>query len=72
MLPKIGTNHRLSGQVENDWSLNILAGQSRAVRKLEVGGLGNFTDDQVNGVQVGGLFNLLRGDNHGIQVPPDW
>lgn len=68
LLPAVGTNRGLSGQVENDWSLNVLAGHTRAVRYLEVGGLGNFTRERVSGVQVAGLFNLLRGNNRGVQV----
>ncbi|MCC6411625.1 MAG: carboxypeptidase-like regulatory domain-containing protein, partial [Saprospiraceae bacterium] len=67
-LPKLGTNHTLSAQVTNNWSLNVLAGVSAGVNKLEVGGLGNFTREEVRGVQVGGLFNELRGENHGVQV----
>lgn len=68
LLPSIGSNHRLSGQVDNDWSLNILSGHSRSVRVAEVGGLGNFTHENVDGVQVGGLFNFVHGDNRGVQV----
>lgn len=67
-LPKLGTNHTLSAQVYNDWSLNVLAGVSAGVNKLEVGGLGNFTREEMRGVQVAGLFNELRGENHGVQV----
>ncbi|HNM27503.1 MAG TPA: carboxypeptidase-like regulatory domain-containing protein, partial [Saprospiraceae bacterium] len=67
-LPFVGTNHRLSSRVRNDYSLNILAGQSMAVNRLEIGGLANFTRESVNGVQIGGLFNWLRGDNRGVQV----
>lgn len=67
-LPFAGTNHRLSGRVRNDFSLNILAGHSRAVNRLEIGGLANFTRESVNGVQIGGLFNWLRGDNRGLQI----
>ena len=67
-LPYVGTNHTLSAQVSNDWSLNLLAGVSAGVNKLEVGGFGNFTREEVRGIQVGGMFNELRGENHGIQV----
>lgn len=67
-LPYLGTNHSLSGQVENDYSLNILAGHSRRVRMLEIGGLANFTHESVDGVQIGGLFNSVRGDVRGVQV----
>jgi hypothetical protein len=68
LLPMLGTNHVLSGKTQNDWSLNVLAGHSMAVRRLEVGGLGNFTRKEVRGVQIAGLFNQLAGDNHGVQI----
>lgn len=67
-LPRIGTNHVLSEKVTNDWSLNILAGQSAGVRRAEVAGLGNFTKTGVEGVQVAGLFNANRGNCAGVQV----
>lgn len=67
-LPKLGTNHTLSGKVVNDWSLNILAGSSLGNRKLEIGGIGNFTRKNMTGVQVGGIFNELRGNTNGIQI----
>lgn len=67
-LPKLGTNHTLSGKVVNDWSLNILAGSSMGSRKLEVGGIGNFTRKNMTGLQVGGIFNELRGNTDGIQI----
>jgi hypothetical protein len=68
LLPKIGTNHVLSGKVENDFSINILAGQSAGVRGVELAGLGNFTGKEVKGFQAAGLFNVNRGDCHGVQM----
>lgn len=67
-LPALGTNHTLSAQVTNDWSLNVLAGTSQANRRLEVAGLSNFTKTRVEGVQVAGVFNELHGNMDGVQV----
>lgn len=67
-LPIVGTNHTLSAKVVNDWSFNILAGTSLGNRRLEVAGIGNFTKEEIKGVQVGGIFNELRGDLRGVQV----
>ncbi len=67
-LPKLGTNHTLSGKVVNDWSLNILAGTSLGNRKVEIGGIGNFNRKNMTGVQVGGVFNELRGNADGLQI----
>lgn len=67
-LPYVGTNHVLSGKVENDVSVNILAGQSAGVHGVEVAGLANFTKKQVTGVQAAGLFNVNRGSTAGVQA----
>lgn len=67
-LPVIGTNHVLSGKVENDWSVNILAGQSAGVRRVELAGLGNFTQNRVQGFQAAGVFNVSRGNCNGVQA----
>ena len=67
-LPKMGSNHKLSAKVVNDWSLNVLAGVSGGNRILEVGGLGNFTRGDMSGVQIGGLLNELWGNTRGVQI----
>lgn len=67
-VPGIGTNHRLSGSVINDFSVNILAGYSRGNRILEVAGLGNITREDMTGVQAAGVFNNLRGNASGLQA----
>jgi CarboxypepD_reg-like domain len=68
LVPMIGTNHTLSGKVANDYSLNVIAGYSKGVEKLEIGALGNFTRAYVHGVQIGGAFNLNQGESTGIQI----
>jgi hypothetical protein len=68
LLPMVGTNHTLSGKVINNWSVNILVGTALGNRVLEVGGLGNFTRKNVQGVQIGGIFNEIGGNVHGIQA----
>jgi hypothetical protein len=67
-VPGIGTNLRLSGNVVNDFSVNILAGYSRGNRILEVAGLGNITREDMTGVQAAGVFNNLRGNAGGLQA----
>jgi hypothetical protein len=66
-VPFIGTNHALSGNVINDYSLNILGGYSLGVRKLEFGGVFNVVYGDVRGVQVGGTFNAVGGSVNGVQ-----
>ncbi|MEZ4941228.1 MAG: carboxypeptidase-like regulatory domain-containing protein [Saprospiraceae bacterium] len=68
VLPGIGTNHRMSGSVVNDYSLNIFAGYSRGNRIVEVGGLGNINRENVSGVQAAGLFNITGDSLSGVQA----
>lgn len=67
-VPFIGTNHRLSGNVVNDYSLNILGGYSAGTRKAELGGLFNINRGDVRFVQAAGLFNLTGGKTEGVQL----
>ncbi|MEI6411291.1 MAG: carboxypeptidase-like regulatory domain-containing protein [Bacteroidota bacterium] len=68
LLPKIGTNFMMSGNVENDLSINLLAGYSKGNHIAELAGLGNITRGHVDGIQAAGLFNEVKGDVNGIQV----
>jgi hypothetical protein len=67
-MPHLGTNHRMSGSVENDISINILVGYSKGNRLVEVGGIGNITRENIEGVQIGGVFNAVGGQVNGVQI----
>lgn len=66
-VPFVGTNHKLSGHVINDYSFNILGGYALGVRKLEIGGLFNLERGNMSGIQVAGLFNSVAGGVTGVQ-----
>lgn len=66
-LPGLGTNHRLSGSVTNDFSINILAGYSRGNRVMEWAGWGNINRENMSGFQTAGLFNVVGGQARGVQ-----
>lgn len=66
-LPFVGTNHKMSGHVINDYSFNILGGYSLGVEKVEVGGLFNLVRGNMNGLQFAGLFNGVGGEMSGVQ-----
>ena len=68
LIPYVGTNHRLSGNVINDYSFNIFGGYSRGVRELELGGLFNVDREDVDGFQFAGVFNAVGGKSSGGQV----
>lgn len=68
LLPAIGTNRLLSGGMQNNLSINVLAGYSNGVRGLEVGGLANIDREDVLGCQVAGLANVVGGHVRGLQA----
>ncbi len=67
VVPFIGTNHKLSGNVINDYSFNLYGGYSLGVEKLEIGGLFNLVRGDMNGAQFAGLFNAVGGKMKFIQ-----
>ena len=68
LIPKIGTNSKMSGSIENSVSLNVFAGYSAGVRILEIGGFMNINKRHVKGLQVGGLSNIVGGRTRGVQL----
>ena len=84
LMPFIGTNRELSGNVVNDFSLNLLAGYSLGVDIAEAGlgfnlvrgdvccfqaaGVANVVGREVKGVQAAGVANLVIGDFVGFQT----
>ncbi len=68
IIPKIGTNLKMSGSVENSFSLNVFAGYSAGVRVMEIGGLMNINKRNVSGFQAAGLSNIVGGRTRGLQL----
>lgn len=66
-VPFVGTNHKLSGNVINGYSLNILGGYSMGTTKAEFGGLFNIDRGDVSYGQFAGLFNTVGGRTNGGQ-----
>lgn len=67
ILPFVGTNHVLSGQVTNELSVNVIAGYSGGVDGLEVGGVVNLVRGKMSGLQVAGVSNLVGNGLSGFQ-----
>lgn len=67
VLPFVGTNGLLSGNVTNEYSLNIIGGHSMQNTKLELGGVFNSNSGDVSGVQLSGVVNLVGGCTDGLQ-----
>ncbi|MEX2233467.1 MAG: hypothetical protein WD824_14990 [Cyclobacteriaceae bacterium] len=53
--------------VINDYSFNIFGGYSLGVERVEIGGLFNLVRGDVNGAQFAGLFNAVGGKMDGVQ-----
>ena len=68
VFPFVGTNHKLSGNVINDYSLNLYGGYSLGVRELEFGGLFNLVRSDVTGAQFAGIFNAVGGKMKFMQL----
>lgn len=67
-IPGIGTHGKISSQVTNSLSFNILGGYSGGVSGVEVGGLFNIDKKDVKYMQVGGILNIVTGDVSGMEV----
>ncbi|NIJ52383.1 STN and carboxypeptidase regulatory-like domain-containing protein [Dyadobacter arcticus] len=68
LTPGLGTHGRLSSQVVNKFSLNLLGGYTAGVNGAEVAGGFNISKENVKYVQVAGIFNMVSGDVKGAQV----
>lgn len=67
ILPFLGTNHELSGNIVNEYSINLIAGYSLGVSKLEIGSLINVVRGNVTGFQFAGVSNVVGNDVVGFQ-----
>src|SRR5690606_29938632 len=66
--PGLSTHGSLSGQVINNFSINLLGGYTSGVNGVELGGGFNINKRNVDYLQVGGVFNLVGGSVHGVQL----
>lgn len=67
VLPFVGTNGKLSGNVINDYSFNLFGGYSMGNRKLEISTLFNIERSDASGAQFAGFFNAVGGNVTGAQ-----
>jgi hypothetical protein len=68
LTPGLSSQGKLSAQVTNNISLNILGGYTGGVNGVEVGGLFNINKRNVKYVQVAGLLNINGESMYGAQV----
>lgn len=67
-IPAFGTHGKMSAQVVNNFSLNILGGYTAGTHGAEIGGLFNIDKKEVHYFQAAGLFNSVGGQVKGMQV----
>lgn len=68
LLPPLSSNGTANARTVNGYSLNVLAGYSAGVGRVELGGLLNVVRDSVHGLQAAGLANVTGTDARGVQL----
>ncbi|WP_175470627.1 carboxypeptidase-like regulatory domain-containing protein [Pedobacter hartonius] len=68
LTPGLSTHGLFSSQVINKFSVNIAGGYTAGVDGLEVGGLFNINKGDSRYVQFAGVFNLVGGTVTGVQI----
>jgi len=68
LVPFVGSNGRLSGNVINDYSINFLGGYSLGTRQIELGFFFNLDRGDVRWLQIAGFGNMVGGNVYGIQT----
>lgn len=63
----LSTNGAFGSRYLHYFSLNILQGNTGALRGVEIGGLANITKGYMYGAQFGGLLNIVGSDVRGAQ-----
>lgn len=67
LLPMVSTNLFLTGNVENNFSLNATVGYVYGIKQLEIGGLLNIVRTNARYCQLAGIGNVVGGNFTGFQ-----
>jgi hypothetical protein len=68
LIPGVGTRGRMSAQVVNTGSINIVGGYTAGAKMLELAGVFNIDKKDVSYLQGAGLFNVVGGNVKGLQM----
>ncbi len=68
VVPGLGTHGKMSGQVVNNFSLNVLGGYTAGTNGVEIGGLFNINKKDVRYLQIAGALNIVGGKVDGVQI----
>ncbi len=67
-VPGLSTQGIMSGQVINNFSLNLLGGYTGGTHGVEIGGIFNIDKKDVKFFQAAGVFNVVGGEVKGVQI----
>ena len=68
LVPGLSSHGKMSGQVVNNFSLNVFGGYTAGTNGVEIGGLFNIDKKEVKYFQAAGIFNVVGGKVDGFQV----
>jgi hypothetical protein len=68
LTPGLSTHGRLSAQVVNHFSVNMVGGYTAGVNGLEMAGVFNINKKDMQYVQAAGFFNIVGGSVTGVQM----
>lgn len=68
LVPGLSTHGRLSSQVENIISLNVIGGYTGGTAAFEAGGVFNINRRNTKYLQAAGVFNITGGTMSGVQL----
>ena len=68
MTPGLSSHGFIRSQIVNKFSLNIIGGATAGVKGLELGGVFNINQYDMQGFQAAGVFNAVGGHVKGMQM----
>lgn len=68
LTPGLGSHGKMSGQVVNKFSINVIGGYAAGVDGFELGTVFNIVKGNMQHVQIGGVFNVVGGKTNGVQI----
>ncbi len=68
MTPGLSTHGFIRSQIVNKFSINIIGGSTAGVKGMELGGVFNINQYDMQGMQMAGVFNAVGGNVRGVQL----
>jgi len=68
MTPGLSTHGFIRSQIVNKFSINIIGGSTAGVKGMELGGVFNMNQYDMQGMQMAGVFNAVGGNVRGVQL----